>query len=539
MNAKWIIAALVIVWCGCGGPGNEDEGKSVFRFNEASGISSLDPAFARDQANIWGVNQLFNGLVQLNDQLEVEPCIAYRWAISEDGTEYTFHLRDDVFFHPAAEFAGGKGRRVTAADFVFSFNRIIDPAIASPGAWVFNGVAKDPFQALDDSTLVIRLSKSFPPFIGLLAMQYCSVVPTEVVTRWGKDFRIHPVGTGPFVFKEWHQSVQLVLLRNENYFEYDNGERLPFLDAVSISFISDKQSAFLEFIKGNLDFISGIDGSYKDDLLTNTGHLRPKYKGRFVMLSQPYLNTEYIGILMDSTQDIVRNSPLRMKAVRQAINYGFDRQKMITYLRNNIGTPAMAGFIPKGLPGFDDRVVSGYNYDPARARKLLAEAGFEGGMGLPVITLSTTNSYQDISEYIQSQLGDIGVKINLEVNQAGTHREMVAKSKLNLFRGSWIADYPDAENYLALFYSRNFTPAGPNYTRYSNPAYDKLYELALHTVDPQQRIQIYQQMDRMLIDDAPFIVLYYDQVVRLVQNNIEGLGNNALNLVTLKRVRKR
>ena len=537
---QWFFIFLFII-ISCKKEGTDHNRKRVFYYNEASGITSLDPAFARDQANIWAVNQIFNGLVQLDSALIIRPSIAQSWKISADGTEYEFLLRNDVYFHDHPVFEGGTGRKVTAHDFVYSFQRIIDPLLASPGAWVFNYVdtsMQRGFYAVSDSVFKIRLKSSFPPFLSLLANQYCSVVPREAIEFYNKDFRINPVGTGPFKFVLWKTGVQLILHKNQNYFEVENGEQLPYLDAVSISFISDKQSAFLEFLKGNLDFISGIDASYKDDLLTRKGNLRPKYAEQVKIITQPYLNTEYIGILVDENLELVNNSPLSNVKVRQALSYGFDKDKMIKYLRNNIGTPGNSGFVPKGLPSFDAEKVKGYYYNPALARQLLSEAGYPNGNGLPEITLSTTSSYADISEYIQSQLNDLGIKIKIEVNQAATHREMVAKSKLNLFRGSWIADYPDAENYLALFYSPNHTPQGPNYTRFTNKKFDALYEQAMNEINDSLRFELYREMDNLIMSEAPVIVLYYDQVIRLTHKNISGLGSNALNLLNIKTVRK-
>jgi len=264
------------------------------------------------------------------------------------GTLYTFHLRNDVYFHNNPAFRGQKGRRVVASDFVYSFNRIVDPAVASAGAWVFNNVkqngGKFSFTAINDSTFCIELKQAFPPFLGLLSMTYCSVIPQEAVKTYGNDFRRNPVGTGPFQFKMWKEGVKLVMVKNPDYFETDGSQRLPYLDAVSVTFIVDKQSAFLEFVKGNLDFMSGIDASYKDELLTRNGALNPKYQNKITLLTQPYLNTEYLGFLVDPGSDVVKKSPLRLKAIRQAINYGFDRKKMMRYLRNNIGIPGIYGF---------------------------------------------------------------------------------------------------------------------------------------------------------------------------------------------------
>lgn len=537
------IIGILFLHMSCGRSIDETCGRTVFKYNESASITSLDPAFARNQANIWGVNQVFNSLLQLDDELNILPCIAKSWDIDESGLTYTFYLRDDVYFHDHFLFQDGKGRRVVAEDFVYSFNRIVDDNLASPGAWIFNSVAVNAdgshsFTALEDTTLVIELRHSFPPFLGILTMQYCAVVPHEVVEYYGRDFRRNPVGTGPFYFKYWREGVKLVLLKNPSYFEFENGVRLPYLDAVSITFIIDKQTAFLEFIKGNLDFLSGIDASYKDELLTRAGYLNPKYANSINLTKGPYLNTEYLGFLVDDSLPQAVQSPLYDRRIRQAINYGFDRKRMMLYLRNNIGSPATSGFIPSGMPAFDSSVVIGYDYQPDKARRLLAEAGYPNGKGLPPITLSTNASYLDLAQYIQSELDQIGVNLRIDVSPPGTLREMIARSDVNFFRGSWIADYPDAENYLSLFYSPNFSPAGPNYTHYKNPEFDKLYEKSLSVVDDSSRFAIYRQMDKMMMEEAPVVVLYYDEVLRFTQKNITGLGINPLNLLTLKYVQK-
>ena len=539
-----IVICVYSIIISCNSINKKEEIKTVFIYNESSGIASLDPAFAKDQSCIWPDNQIYNGLVQLNEKLEILPCIAKSWEISKDGLLYTFHLRNDVFFHDNELFKNKKGRKVIASDFVYSFNRIIYPGVASPGAWVFNNVNTNiddkifNFKAPDDSTLLISLSKPSPPFLSLLSMQYCSVVPKEVVEFYGKDYRKHPVGTGPFKFKMWKEGVKLVLVKNENYFEYDGKKRLPYLDAVAITFNVDKQSVFLEFLKGNIDFMSGIDPSYKDELLTRKGLLNPKYTNKFNLLTQPYLNTEYLGFLVDSLSPLLSQSPTRFKAVRQAINLGFDKKKMIKYLRNNIGAPGIYGFIPVGMPCFDSSKMKGYDYNPELAKKLLVDAGFPNGEGLPEIMLSTSAAYLDLCEYIQQQLSEIGIKIKIDVNPPASLREMIAKSKVVCFKGSWIADYPDAESYLSLFYGNNFCPKGPNYTHFKSERFDRLYEKAQYITDDSLRFHCYQQMDSLIMDESPVVVLYYDQVLRFCQKNISGLTNNPMNLLTLKRVRK-
>ncbi|MCX6280288.1 MAG: ABC transporter substrate-binding protein, partial [Bacteroidetes bacterium] len=286
---------------------DKQAGKTVFRYNEAANITTLDPAFARDQTIIWATNQLFNGLVQLDDHLQIRPSIAKSWEISSAGAEYLFYLRNDVYFHDNPAFPQGKGRKVTARDFVFSFNRLVDPEVASPGAWVFNFIEKSgdipAFEAINDSTLLIRLSQPFPPFLGLLSMQYCSVIPHDAIDFYGNEFRSNPVGTGPFRFKMWQEGVKLVLVKNQNYFEKEGDKKLPFLDAVAITFIPDKQTAFLDFVKGKLDFISGIDPTYKDELLTREGKLQRKYQSEINLITQPYLNTEYLGFMVNPSKN--------------------------------------------------------------------------------------------------------------------------------------------------------------------------------------------------------------------------------------------
>jgi ABC-type transport system substrate-binding protein len=516
--------------------------KKIFHYNEMTGIASLDPAFAKNQSTMWPAHQLFNTLVEVDDSLRLVPSLAWRWEVSDDRLTYTFHLRDDVFFHDDACFAGNKGRKMVAGDVAYSFSRIINKQTASPGAWIFNRKADSlqPFTAIDDSTFQLKLLRPYNPVLGILSMQYCSVVPREAVEKYGNDFRRHPVGTGPFRFIAWEEGQALVLKKNENYFEKDSaGNRLPYLDGICVSFYDSKATEFLMFRQKKLEFINDIDASFKDEVLTKKGELRKEWQGKIELHTSPYLNTEYFGILIDTTNKLLANSPLKQQKIRQAINYGFDRRKMILYLRNSLGTPAESGFVPQGLPSFDSSKVKGYYYDPAKSRQLLREAGFPNGVGPKGekldITVYTIAIYADLASFISRQLQEVGINVKVDVVQKALLLEMTSNSRALFFRGSWIADYPDAENYLSVFYSKN--PAPPNYTRYKSAAFDALFEQALREENDSMRYELYRQADQVMIADAPVVPLWYDKAIHLVQTNVKGFHANALNLLELRKAR--
>ena len=517
---------------------SEKENGNYFYYNDYSGIASLDPAFAKNQSITWAVHQLYNTLVEVDSALEIKPSVAKRWEISQDGKVYTFYLRDDVFFHDDECFEKKKGRRLVAKDVVYSFKRLSDKKIASPGAWIFNDKVDsiNGFISIDDTTLQVRLLKPYHPILGILSMQYCSIVPQEAINKYGGDFRRHPVGTGPFAIVAWEEGQGLIMKKNDHYFERDEtGKRLPYIDGIKVSFFDSRATEFLLFRQGKVDFINDIDATFKDEVLTKKGTLRKEWEGKVQLQTHPYLNVEYFGILVDSTNDLVKRSPTRSKNLRQAINYGFDREKMVLYLRNSLGIPAQSGFVPTGLPSFDSAIVKGYSYNPALAKKLLTEAGFTDG-NMPMIRLTTISIYSNIADFIAKQLGDIGLKIQVEIVQKSLLLEMTATSRALFFRGSWIADYPDAENFLSVFYSKN--PAPPNYTRYKNKTFDDLFEKAMRETNDSLRYKLYRAADQVLINDAPVVPLWYDMVVHLVQPNVNGFKPNALNLLELRRVRK-
>ena len=524
-NIFAIILTTLICVCSCEERNLINE-STVFRYNEHKNINSLDPIFAKDIANIQAVNQLFNGLVEMDNQLNVVPSVAKSWEISENGKIYSFKIDTTVKFHPHPKL---KKRNVTAYDFEYSFNRLLDPKNASPGKWVFDKV--NTFKAKNDSIFEIELKFPFNAFLGILTMKYCSVVPKDIVEYYKEDFRSNPIGTGPFKFKRWEENIKLVLRKNNDYFQKDvDGSQLPYLEAVSVTFLPEKQSEFLQLVKGKVDFISGLDNSYKDEIINGYGELNEDYENKINMLRGPYLNTEYLAFFMESEKNEIKSD-----LIRKAVNIGFDKGKMIKFLRNGVGIPANAGFIPVGLPGYKKNNINKYN--PELAKNYVERFKEKFNMS-PSLKLTTSSNYLDFCEFIQKELEKLGIEIIIDVIPGSALKQAKANGKLDFFRASWIADYPDAENYLSLFYSKNFAPNGPNYTHFSNNEYDKIYENSLRETNPEKSKLIYSRLDSIISSKSIIVPLFYDEVIRFVSKNVVGMEINATNLLDLRKVKK-
>ncbi|QHT65606.1 ABC transporter substrate-binding protein [Rhodocytophaga rosea] len=541
------IALVLLASCSDGNKKEKQEAKKVFRYNQAEGLTSLDPAFARNQANVWAVNQIYNGLFELDQQLNVVPSLVDNWKVSEDGKTYTFEIRKGIHFQDSEVFPDGKGREVTADDFVYSFKRVLDPKTSSTGAWIFNervltnadgSISDTCFVALDPHTFKVHLRRPFPPFMQILTMPYTYVVPKEAVEKYGKDFGLKPVGTGPFVFKQWTENESLTLLKNANYWRKDaSGNSLPYLDAVQVSFIADKNQAYRTFEQGNLDFLSGIEESSRDLVLNRDGSVKKDFSSKFQVHKVPYLNTEYLGFQLDSSTYKDKKHPFLDRRVRQALSYSINRQELVAFLRNKLGIPGVSGIVPVIMPSFDSTKVKGYTYDLEKAQRLLKDAGFPQGKGFPQITLNANTLHNELCEYLQKQWSSLGINVKIDQNNNSTHQQMIDNGQVNFFMASWLGDYPDAENYLAMFYSKNLSPSGPNKTRFKNKAFDELFEKAqIADNDPFDRYEMYNQMDQIIMTEAPVIVLFYDEVVRLAQNYVTGLEANPMNNLMLEKV---
>lgn len=540
-SLKTLLFFPIIIWInGCQ---NVDNLKfsNYFFYNEDQNITTLDPAFVKAQSEIWAVSQIFEGLVEYDDSLHIKPCLADSWSISNDAKIYTFFLRTDVYFH-SSDLFNKKTRKMLASDIVFSLKRIADPKTASPGAWIFNDkldlrcfTSADSFSfpivALNDSTVQITLQQAFSPFLGILAMPYCSVIPYEAVTT---DFRRNPIGTGPFQFKQWEEEVAVLLARNPLYYRFENGKRLPHLDGVMIDNVKNKQTAFMKFIQGEYDFFNGIDASIKDELLHKSGKMKAKYQGKFNLLKSPFLNTEHIGFNIDKS---FGSHPLTNKNFRKALQFAIDREKLITYLRNGVGIPAQYGYVPAGLPSYPYNTIQKSFYQPDSVKYYLKKSGINLNTAEPIV-LNATQDYLELMVFVQKEWAKFGIKVAIDVHPSSFIRQLRKDQKINCWRGSWIADYPDPENYLVCFESRNFSPSGPNYFHFSNASYDKYIKMANNTTDEIERMDLLAKAENIMKDEAPCIILYYDESIRMTQKNISGLNANPMNFLRLRNVIK-
>lgn len=542
MRVFWLLL-LGVFLNSCGSTGEQDinANKTVFRYNEAAGISKLDPARTTSFEDIIAIGHVFEGLVALNEEMVVVPSIASDWDISEDGRKYTFYLRNDVYFHDDKCFAASEGRRVVASDFEYSFFRIVDPSEPSPGKYIFDNADKTEesnyigFKAIDDRTFCIYLKRPQPSFLNMLCLKHCSVVPHEAIDLYGEDFRANPVGTGPFKFAFWNEDVKLVLLKNDEYWDRsENGDSLPYLDAITITFLPDRHQEYMQFKLGKYEMISGLDQSFQETLLTDFGELKESLDSTMTFSKLPWLKTDYLGFLVDTTKKIAKNSPLSNRLVRQAVNCALDRDELVTYMRKNIGKGASRGFLPKGMPGFDQLTVARNEFDPEKSRELLRKAGYAG----EPIKLIVANQYKQMCNYIQRKLKEVGLDVQVDAVSKSVHRKDMATFQANFFLKNWTADYPDATNFYQLFYSNNFAPEnGPNYTHFNNEKYDECFELLLEETNDSVKWSLCNQLEAILVEDAPIIPLFYDETVRFFSPRVSGIKANSMNQLDLSEVK--
>jgi peptide/nickel transport system substrate-binding protein len=512
--------------------------------------------------SIWALALSNEGLVTFDKDNKIIPVLAKDWTISPDGKVYTFNIKTGIKFTDDACFtaSGGKGRTVTAADFKYCIERVNNPAAKTRGLWVFRDKVKGApeyvearsggktgegvpeitgVKAANDSTLTIELIEPFAPFLSLMTMSYAYVYPREAVEHYKEGFSQHPVGTGPFKFVKWDADQEMLFEKNAEYWGKDNaGTPLPYLDGVKFTFTQSSETEFLDFVNGKYDYHEPSSETY-DQLVDESGNLLDAGSKNYTMVRQPWLNTVYF--IMTQTDKFAgsKNSPfINNLKLRQALNYGVDREKIVRFVLKNRGFPAINGPLPKGMPGYDES-IKGFTYDKEKAKQLLTEAGYPGGKGLNLtLVIANDETQKSIAIAFQEQMRELGITVTLEQLIQATLLSKQQDGEFAFTRGNWGADYFDPENFMALFYSKNIIPYGPNKSGYNNPGFDSLYVRANRLTDFAERKKLYDEMQKIVIDDAVWLYLYYNQKVYLLQKNVEGFYLDGLNIINLKYARK-
>lgn len=469
---------------------------------------TLDPAQATDTTSAAITRQLFDGLLELDEKLRPVPALAERFTLSADGRTYTFHLRRGVRFH--------NGREVRAADVKYSFER----AARGKRPWVFEKIAGAPafiagrareiagLRMVDDLTVRITLERPFGPFPMLMAYDAASVVPREEAEPLGREFASRPMGTGAFRFGSWRRDDQVIL---EAFPQHFRGA--PYLERIVYRIIPEEATRFAEYRTGNLE---------QSDV--PTGHCR-------AIQSDPALRKEFHFYPILGAYALrfnVTRPPFGNQKLRQAISWAIDRDAIANVIMEGCVTVAR-GILPPGMPGYHPN-VPGYGYDPERAKRLLAEAGYPGGKGLPPITLhyNTLALHRRVAELVQAQLREVGVAIRLANLDWAAYLKLVDDGGAQFFRSGWIADYPDPENFLTiLFHSRNWGAPG-NTSRYKNPAVDTLLDEADPMPLGPARLRKYQEAEAIIMNDAPWVSLYFYSSRLLLKPYVRGQELSAL-----------
>lgn len=529
----------------------------TYRINMLRGNpNGLDPVLITSKLADDIALQIYDRLITFDSLLRPQPELALRWELSPDGLRYVFHLRTDVYFHDDPCFAGGIGRKMTAHDVVYSLTRACDPIARTTAFWVFKDKVKgatryysarthgdtsvksvDGIWAPNDSTLVIELERPYTPFLLQLANAFGCVIPHEAAEYYGDNFFRHPVGTGPFRFAWWKDDYGMLLVRNNRYWQRDqNGNRLPYLDSVFISFVKDDKVQIRQFLDGQLDESYAIPTELFDVVLEPTTRtLRPGI--RATLQRCPAMLTWFIDFNC-------AQPPFSEVLLRQAISWAIDRQRLVRYvLRNSPYMAAEHGVTPPVMPGYDIRRIRGYHFDPTKARKLFHQTSFyKRGAGELVLHVYPEPRLLQVAEAVQGMLEEtLGIRVRIEVVQLAQFLDMAERGQFRMWGTRWYGDYPDVENYLSLFDGRYVpddptAPSYPNSTRYRNDYVSSLIERATMTLDSAARLQQYALAEQLVIDDAPAVMLFYEYHYRLIQPYVRNYPLDAMARPILKHV---
>ena len=501
----------------------------VLSYRLASSPLTLDPAQATDESSLRGVNLIFETLVDYDsDARQVTPLLAETWETNADATVWTFHLRRGVRFHKTCggEPTANGGREVRAQDVKYSLERLV--RVRAPRVHfldMINGyqdfASSDVtgvndwkgIKVLDDHTLRFDLAYPFAPFLAALAYDSCGVVPSEDAEKWGKDFGLHPVGTGPFAFKVWDSGVRLSLEKNHSYWMKDTlGHPLPYVDGVDLVIEPDDLLAYEGFKGGSIDILPGCPDEAYQEAKDTLGPL-----GLFQQ--RPGMGDVYwcFNLTKEPFKDNLK--------LRQALNYAIDRRAISESVVKGRYCVA-AGVLPPSVPGYNPR-IRGYSFDLERARSLMKEAGYDKGLALTV-HIAANARQRAVAEAIQAQLAPLGIALHIQESSGAAHRTLVRQGETALSWNSWMADYVDPDNFLhVLFHSTNHGSRG-NYSRYANPEVDRVLDEARKEMNWGRRIALYRRAEQLILDDAPWIFLYHYTTDIMYRDAVHGVKLAAL-----------
>ncbi|MDI6857622.1 MAG: peptide ABC transporter substrate-binding protein [Dehalococcoidia bacterium] len=460
---------------------------------------TLDPALAGDAISATYVVELFGGLVTIDKDLNVVGDIAESWEISPDGRVYTFHLRDNVVFHYS-------NRLVTAEDFKYSMERAADPQTASIVAEAYLGDivgARDMIRGradeisgikvVDDFTLEITIDEPKPYFLAKLTYPTAFVVDKDQIESNPRNWLRKPHGTGPYKLKEWRLGESILLEANDRY-------HLGAPSVKTVEFLLSGGSILTMYQNNELD-VAGVSINDIERVQDPNDPLSDEY------VSADELSISYLGF---NTQ----KPPFDDANVRRAFGMAIDREKIAEVLLMDM-LPVAHSIMPPGLPGYNPD-ARGPTYDPEQARQLLAESKYGGPGGLPKVTITEigggATAGSDTQAMIEMWKDNLGVEVEIEQTEEATFWQDLDKGQYQMFTAGWIMDYPDPEDILdILFYSKS----RQNNTRYSNAEVDALLLQARTEQDVAARMALYQQAEQIILDEAPWIPLYYgrDHVV--------------------------
>ena len=534
-----------------------DSNPNILNTAATQKIKGMDPAGAQDLYSSNEIMRVFEGLLQfhpLKRPYVLEPLLAEAMPqVSKNGLVYTFKIRKGVIFHDDAAFPEGKGRELKAKDFEYSFKRLADPKVKSTGWWLFDGRIKGlnewhdklvksgtaanyddeiaGLKALDDYTLQIEVVQPYPQLLYALAMPYSVAVAREVVTKYGDEIINHAVGTGPFVLETYKPNEVLIYKKNPKYWEAvypsegepsdrangnlaDAGKRIPFVDGINVRVITEDQPRWLHFMQGDLDLSTVPKDNFKSTIKTKDSSkgfaldnldLTDEMKAKSIEFSTAVaMDFTYTAFNMESTE----LPQLKDKRVRQAISLALDNKESIDIFYNGMASPAQTP-IPPGINGYEPTYVNPYRTgDIEKAKKLLADAGYPDGKGFPEIPYDSTAdaTSRQFFDYNSKQLARIGLKLKMVSNTWPALLQRVQQRQAQLWGIAWGADYPDAENFLQLFYGPNAQPGGMNNSYYKSKEFDALFAKARILQDSPARTEMYKKLGRMVAEDCPVVL---------------------------------